>query len=269
MTLGPPDFNLGGIIERLTLKLTEKFKTHYVLRSLTRSQLLLSLMIVGYIYRRNEYIGAYGLISNFERPDLQVPPTSEAADEFHLMQGAIDSVTPIVTHTVGTSSALHVDDFFALRQFAKQGADGKAIALRIVDIIRKAASHSNSGNVIGSQISSVILPANRNSSPTSNYHSAIVRNAFEIPAIVWVLPDYVGSVTKIKVDPTDPSAPPLAVPKVGRNKRCPCNSGKKYKHCHGNAGERLIRRAHPPEGIKPTFPKSELKSYLHLRLRRR
>ncbi len=23
------------------------------------------------------------------------------------------------------------------------------------------------------------------------------------------------------------------VPKVGRNEPCPCGSGKKYKHCHG------------------------------------
>ena len=22
--------------------------------------------------------------------------------------------------------------------------------------------------------------------------------------------------------------------KVGRNKKCPCGSGKKFKHCHGN-----------------------------------
>ena len=22
--------------------------------------------------------------------------------------------------------------------------------------------------------------------------------------------------------------------KVGRNEKCPCGSGKKYKHCHGN-----------------------------------
>ena len=25
----------------------------------------------------------------------------------------------------------------------------------------------------------------------------------------------------------------LAEPKVGRNDPCPCGSGKKYKHCHG------------------------------------
>jgi len=30
-----------------------------------------------------------------------------------------------------------------------------------------------------------------------------------------------------------PRSPAVAGPKVGRNDPCPCNSGKKYKHCHG------------------------------------
>lgn len=29
-----------------------------------------------------------------------------------------------------------------------------------------------------------------------------------------------------------------AVARVGRNDRCPCGSGKKYKHCHGESAER-------------------------------
>ncbi|MCJ7781510.1 MAG: SEC-C domain-containing protein, partial [Acidimicrobiia bacterium] len=33
-------------------------------------------------------------------------------------------------------------------------------------------------------------------------------------------------------------APFRAVTKVGRNERCPCGSGMKYKHCHGLAGRR-------------------------------
>jgi hypothetical protein len=33
-----------------------------------------------------------------------------------------------------------------------------------------------------------------------------------------------------------PGAPTRAVTKVGRNERCPCGSGLKYKHCHGLAG---------------------------------
>jgi len=33
-------------------------------------------------------------------------------------------------------------------------------------------------------------------------------------------------------------APARAVTKVGRNERCPCGSGLKYKYCHGAAGSR-------------------------------
>ena len=33
-------------------------------------------------------------------------------------------------------------------------------------------------------------------------------------------------------------APIRAVTKVGRNERCPCGSGLKYKHCHGLPGRR-------------------------------
>jgi hypothetical protein len=35
-----------------------------------------------------------------------------------------------------------------------------------------------------------------------------------------------------------PGAPVRAVMKVGRNERCPCGSGRKYKHCHGAADSR-------------------------------
>ena len=30
--------------------------------------------------------------------------------------------------------------------------------------------------------------------------------------------------------------------KIGRNERCPCGSGRKYKHCHGLAGRRTYCR---------------------------
>jgi len=35
------------------------------------------------------------------------------------------------------------------------------------------------------------------------------------------------------VQETDPRTLAGDVPKVGRNDPCPCGSGKKYKHCHG------------------------------------
>jgi hypothetical protein len=45
------------------------------------------------------------------------------------------------------------------------------------------------------------------------------------------------------------ASPPIIVPKVpvkaertaGRNDPCPCGSGKKYKHCHGDPAKRAVR----------------------------
>ncbi len=37
---------------------------------------------------------------------------------------------------------------------------------------------------------------------------------------------------RMRLDPTPPRSP-AAVAKVGRNDRCPCGSGLKYKRCHG------------------------------------
>ncbi|MCZ7532823.1 MAG: SEC-C metal-binding domain-containing protein [Acidimicrobiia bacterium] len=33
-------------------------------------------------------------------------------------------------------------------------------------------------------------------------------------------------------------SPPASTAKIGRNERCPCGSGLKYKHCHGPTGHR-------------------------------
>ena len=38
--------------------------------------------------------------------------------------------------------------------------------------------------------------------------------------------------TKPNLSPSDAQQPKRAN-KIGRNDRCPCGSGKKYKHCHG------------------------------------
>jgi len=37
----------------------------------------------------------------------------------------------------------------------------------------------------------------------------------------------------LKMTPSDPEKDELGVPKIGRNDRCPCGSGRKWKACHG------------------------------------
>ncbi len=41
--------------------------------------------------------------------------------------------------------------------------------------------------------------------------------------------------------------------KIGRNEKCPCRSGKKYKHCCANKPKELLRPLSPEEKLKVTL----------------
>src|SRR5205814_10558438 len=56
---------------------------------------------------------------------------------------------------------------------------------------------------------------------------AIEEKADKISNVTYTHPNEDGSVSQ------EADALAAAVPKVGRNDPCPCGSGKKYKHCHG------------------------------------
>ena len=53
--------------------------------------------------------------------------------------------------------------------------------------------------------------------------------AENISNVTYTAPTETGE-TEVTVDPSTVAA---AMPQVGRNEPCPCGSGKKYKHCHG------------------------------------
>ncbi|MFL5177786.1 MAG: SEC-C metal-binding domain-containing protein, partial [Microvirga sp.] len=52
------------------------------------------------------------------------------------------------------------------------------------------------------------------------------------PALGFAAAEMSGDTAVLERDPNDPAS----WGKVGRNEACPCQSGKKYKHCHGRFG---------------------------------
>ena len=58
---------------------------------------------------------------------------------------------------------------------------------------------------------------------------AIEQQAEQVANVTYTHPNEDGSVSQ----EADPATIPTEVPRVGRNDPCPCGSGKKYKHCHG------------------------------------
>ncbi len=61
---------------------------------------------------------------------------------------------------------------------------------------------------------------------------AIEQQASQIGNITYTHPNEDGSVSR-EAEPAPVALAASEVPKVGRNDPCPCGSGKKYKHCHG------------------------------------
>src|ERR1700733_631686 len=53
-SLGPPDYTLAGIINRLQPALTNEFKTNGAIRNVLASDRRLSVMITGYVYQKSK-----------------------------------------------------------------------------------------------------------------------------------------------------------------------------------------------------------------------
>jgi len=68
----------------------------------------------------------------------------------------------------------------------------------------------------------------------SGYYSAINSYVSYVHDAVLMQPDGSWAVKDVRFGPVrTPGVPPAVVAKVGRNRLCPCGSGKKYKRCHG------------------------------------
>jgi hypothetical protein len=221
-------------------RLTAEFKSNPAIVRLPRSDRRLSILIAGYIYRDTTYWSVYGVISNFERPDLRAEPKAEAFEEFVFSKGNVKPENPVVTVAIGNTAGVDVERIVAIRKQAQAGSP-KSIAPKLVDSIRKAAFEGRSLETIGSQISSVKISPDRNSSVETGYHSAVVRRETTMPACVWATPDVHLAVSKISLVPVDPDTPPLSVPQVSGNQPCPCGSRKRYRYCHGRRPHRGLK----------------------------
>ena len=122
----------------------------------------------------------------------------------------------------------------AIDRLLKERAPAVAVRDKCVAVIRAAADSTRSRGLVGKQLSSLIVPGDPTESVVAEYHS-------EAPTPEIYLPNHVISTSTVGVafkgvafgSRDSEGDPVLLVPRVGRNARCPCGSGKKYKHCHG------------------------------------
>lgn len=233
---GPPSYEAKGILERLQKRASEDFLKNPYLTSLPQAQKRLSILFSGYLYHHTPPLMAYSILTNYQNFETG-KDEKEAWPQFRLSRWRekrpLDT-EPTLIQGIGNWPTLEANDDLLLRTLLEEKKPKSALLGKAVEVMRNIADQPLVKGTIGKQLSSIIIPSDLNKAASSGYYSN--QNTWKT-----YMPDFIvlkegGSVSfkGLEIGSVDKEkSPPVAVRKVGRNKPCPCGSGKKYKYCHG------------------------------------
>jgi len=236
--LGQPDFQAGSILERLKAKATEDFDKIQLLSNVPLEHKRLSIMFSGYLYHYSPPRAGNAIITNFQ--DLSVGQDSNTAwtsFQSNVLSEKIPTPeNPWFIRSIGAWSAVQESDLNPLIGLLIERKPAKAIVNKAVKIIRNIADRPQAGGAIGMQLSSIVLPRDRDSHTIAEYHTAKPKSVVYMPSMVISTPEMQLAMGDPELESSeDPNKQLIIFPKTGRNKPCPCGSGKKYKKCHGSS----------------------------------
>jgi hypothetical protein len=225
--IGKTESDPVKILERLAGALTHRFSTYVDIMTIPADQRKLIVTIAGYNYTAVPPEGVAAEISNTRSPNV-------FHVEFQSLRRPISKDWTFMG-AFGNGAALDRSKIEEIRAALKNGAPPDSIKGMFVKEIRRMADDPRSGVTIGKQIDHVLIYSDPNVPVMGERLSAVVRPEFTMPGGVMIGPG--GSVFAMKgltVEPVNPDAAPLTVPRVHRNQPCPCGSTKRYRHCHGS-----------------------------------
>jgi hypothetical protein len=218
-----PDQLLLPTVGRFALLMSGEIKKV----GIAATQRHLTVVLVGYRYEGPSYRPVLCQVSNaFDNTGkLQ----ESASDEFAVWW----RTNPLGVFGFGKCAGVALADRTRLRELMAQGRPAAALVDKSVETIMNAADSPKSNGLVGKQCNSIVLPADLHKTAIVHYHSATVTNQMYFPSVVLSTPSASLSIEGASIQArTSAGAPsPLAVPKVGKNQRCPYGSGKKYKRC--------------------------------------
>lgn len=232
-----------GTVERFTTAATARFREPDVL-SVERRHRGLSILFTGFrdVLEQPHLIAA--LVTNFQdfSSGVDEPTWDEFQANFWSVKDPNEQPTPTYVQRIGRWPAMVPSDEQRLRRALEARRSPKALVDMGVGVVREVAARSLAAETIGKDISSAVVGAAR--PPVMEDGSLPIVGGFHpegashrwhgVNQVVSVSDDLglavMDPVLKIE-NPGRTNA--VAVQKVGRNKPCPCGSGKKYKRCHG------------------------------------
>lgn len=232
-----PDYLMGPTVERFRQRASRDIADIRVNRL---SDKRLTVVLAGHSYNETRPRCYCWLVSNFEGLNSQqqsrVTPSAEFSAEFYReLRPTVED--PSMVLAVGAGWAPSQSDLESLQVLVRDNRPARALVDKGVEVIRATAESASSGRVIGKQCTSIVIPSKLEQDVVGEYHSATVARTLFFPSLISALGGesgvYVIAEVGFEFRDSNGRQIPLSVPKVGRNRPCPCGSGLKYKQCHG------------------------------------
>lgn len=218
------------LMTSLARQATHTFNNHPNLRTIPLEKRHTTIIFAGYAVNGDPI---FALVSNFE--DGNEFPYITPWSDFKATFARADASKPesSMTMLTGNFLSLEFSRWEQLNKLVLQQKSSKTLIQRSRSLLLEASENPNSKNTIGKNQLAAYLNAPQNgapSFPTTRFISDDGTNSIHALDIVDVrsgIQTFVRDVT-IEID----SAASL-YPKQRPNDKCSCNSGKKYKKCHG------------------------------------
>ena len=239
----PGDGAIWGTLQRFKDRATEDFRAIPALRALSPFQRRLGFLFTGYLYTRDPPLVGSAIVSNFIDPTVNTWGTV-ASDHFSIFY-TTEKKEPrfenfSYVQRIGANHAMNQVDVSALRRMLigrrpAHAVTGKATEIMLAMADRDAAREPpGRPGTIGKQITSLRIGPERGAPVQAGYYSNVPTRVVYTPLLIVL-----DGEQRVAVDMGTAAfsgggdSAPLAVPRVNRNAPCPCNSGQKYKRCHG------------------------------------
>ncbi len=236
MELGPPEFQVKPILDRLADKATEDFANLPVLTSVPAKDKRLTIMFSGYLDFYSPPMLATAILTNFL--DVKTGQCSDIAwDKFKFVgrnEKTPRADNPFLMQIVGSPIPISQRDISLLEYLLTERKPANAIIGKAVEMVRNMADHPAAAGTIGKQLSSIILPRAREPKcdVISEYHTMEPKPIIYMTPMVVSTKEHQGAyMAEVNID--ESTIPNIVFPKVAKNARCPCGSRKKYKNCNG------------------------------------
>jgi hypothetical protein len=197
----------------------------------------LTFHVGGFVHPDRPARGFAAILSNVDH-DYPTSALDTPTREFSLQPFYADSDREDVALLLigGVDAAVTTDEEERLYESAVNRVRAEAFVSRSVAVVRRASTRRAARGLIGRDCISLIVRRD-GSAAESAYHPDGRDPRSHSAAFVRSVGDGHGeyAIWGYEEEHRDERGKPIpaAVPKVGRNKPCPCGSGKKYKRCHG------------------------------------